>query len=177
MCIRDRYIISKSTSKLYFLKQFGTITFTPLHYTTVIWHILEYASPLWHPTLSPMQSGWKLSSGEHSISQLLSFYLWLEFQLSKPDVFISVFSEKFVNPITVYIIFSHPIVTQPWHHVFTSLLYILDLTSILNDIVQQFPMDYKIFSNRSFNVCVNVLDYILQCVFDFVCFILSNCNM
>ena len=55
------YIISKAASRLYFLKQLKRAGLSSSHllhfYTTVIRSVLEYASPLWHPTLTKSQTG------------------------------------------------------------------------------------------------------------------------
>ena len=54
------HIISKAASRLYFLKQLkraGLFSSHLLHfYTTVIRPVLEYASPIWHPTLTKSQT-------------------------------------------------------------------------------------------------------------------------
>jgi len=54
------YIISKAVSRLYFLKQLKRAGLPSAHllhfYITVIRPILEYASPLWHPTLTKSQA-------------------------------------------------------------------------------------------------------------------------
>ena len=54
-----KYIISKAVSRLYFLKQLKRAGLSSSHllhfYTTVIRLVLEYASPLWHPTLTKSQ--------------------------------------------------------------------------------------------------------------------------
>ena len=54
------YIISKAVSSLYFLKQLKRAGLPSSHlshfYITVIRPILEYASPLWHPTLTKSQA-------------------------------------------------------------------------------------------------------------------------
>jgi len=53
------YIISKASTRLYLLKQLkraGLCSSHLLHfYTTVIRPVLEYDSPLWHPTLTKSQ--------------------------------------------------------------------------------------------------------------------------
>jgi len=53
------YIISKAASRLYFLKQLKRAGLSSSHllhfYITVIRPVLEYASPLWHPTLTKSQ--------------------------------------------------------------------------------------------------------------------------
>jgi len=105
---------------------------------------------------NPTQSSWKLSSGELSVSFTVTLILplilqlWhrLAFQLSKQDVWIltSGFAEKFVNPIIVYTTFSHPFVTQLRHRISASLLYMQDLTSMLNDIVQCSIISYGLLN-------------------------------
>ena len=54
------YIMSKAVSRLYFLKQLKRAGLPSSHlshfYITVIRPILEYASPLWHPTLTKSQA-------------------------------------------------------------------------------------------------------------------------
>jgi hypothetical protein len=54
------FIVSKSVSRLYFLKQLKRAGLSSSHllhfYLTVIRPILEYASPLWHPTLTKSQA-------------------------------------------------------------------------------------------------------------------------
>ena len=54
------YIVSKAVSRLYFLKHLKRAGLTQLHllhfYLSVIRPVLEYASPLWHPTLTKSQS-------------------------------------------------------------------------------------------------------------------------
>jgi hypothetical protein len=58
--IHIEYIISKAVSRLYFLKQLRRAGLPPSHllhfYLTVVRPVLEYASPLWHPTLTKSQT-------------------------------------------------------------------------------------------------------------------------
>jgi len=116
-----------AASRLYFLKQLkraGLSSSHLLHFdTTVIRPVLEYASPLWHPTLTKSQTEC-LEAVQRRALKIIFFVIphpprillpwnWLVFYLFKQDGWISpsVSSKIFVNLIAVYTIFSHPRVT------------------------------------------------------------------
>jgi len=92
-------------------------------YTTVIRPVLEYASPLWHPTLTKSQTEHLEAVQRRALKIIFCYssstsYLTtlelagiLSLQARRVDLS-KRFLETFVNLITVYTIFSHPRVTQ-----------------------------------------------------------------
>ena len=117
------YIISKAASRLYFVKQLKRAGLSSSHllhfYTTVIRPVLEYASPLWHPTLTKSQID-RLEAVQRRAIKVI-FVTPHPLRILRPwagrhlissskttGSLQAFFSEIFVNLTTVYTISSHP---------------------------------------------------------------------
>jgi len=123
------YIISKAVSQLYFKKKVkkraGLSSSHLLHfYTAVIRPVLEYASPLWHPTLTKSQTVCSEAVQRRVINIIFCYSSSTRYLSTLALANISSLhakcvdlskrlSGKFVDLTVVYTTFSHPLQIWP----------------------------------------------------------------